>query len=853
MRVEHHVVSQTKGKAFATKPSPARDADGTLLDDFELIHRDPMMDTCSLGRSQRMLVSESARLHREEVARALMEAQICARDGQGILEELTVLAPELLRSPETRGQTWGNVLKTRSTVGSVKRLLRECRGDAEELGPWSLPIGFQCVYESYFQDDTKFLFPIPWLITSYVGQRDAAISQFLNGSWRLIVALVVMAVEIDVTLNVLAFEDLTFVNPLDEGLWSVKMRPNYNVVKGYSNKTVDLQRSYFFVKSDDSAFEDPLDNNYRVLWNVFLGDHPTSREYPDEFLLNVCAIARLGQERWGNTTRDRIRRCVDRISRRDWNSIYLPAANTVKRRISLFTRDEQREINASRGMKGLPDLSAMIEARVIGMNDVVLGQHDLSLVSVAATSKKKGGKKRSHDDLPTREARKTTPKGVDAAVQADEIEPSKAKNKKKKKQPSNRRSPPREEPTLNPALADDPDDVSPPALLQLRKKLNKTIKQGEVQCESPLVAVSNATTAPSVVGSSALPTPRTSTSGVLVLKKVPRIIFPDRVSFEYDRPTLFIYVLHKWAELVSQVRGGPRPLLPVVDLIYKDEYIDASRTKLLGDGSMNFIIDKIRQCPKRGDRELGKADLRVAHSTISALEMRTGRLEEKIGVGAEAHKKELDRLRESGIFEVTKERVRVETEMIEKCNKHFASIRDYQTRRAPFDTMKCLEDLKAGGPDIPQETIAIFAAQEKQFEEEALKLDVGEILEADLTLSPLKLDSQDTTPSPDAEQSAILLLSDTSSDGQGEDQEEEKSVDGREDKVDDDNFEGMTEDQDVTNREASQHPPSPNGNTDMPVSLEGARTDKDGGASQVGSQDAGEEQIEHTEDLTEDV
>ena len=57
-------------------------------------------------------------------------------------------------------------------------------------------------------------------------------------------------------------------------------------------------------------------------------------------------------------------------------------------------------------------------------------------------------------------------------------------------------------------------------------------------------------------------------------------------------------------------------------------------------------------------------------------------------------------------------------------------------------TKKCLEALKASGRDIPQETIEMFAAQEKEFEEEVSKLNPGEIPEDDLVLSPLKLDLQ---------------------------------------------------------------------------------------------------------------
>ena len=80
--------------------------------------------------------------------------------------------------------------------------------------PWSPPVGFQCVYESYFQNETRLWFTIPRLITSYVRRRDAVISQFLNGSFRLPVALLVMAAEIDVSMNVRAFEELTYLKSM---------------------------------------------------------------------------------------------------------------------------------------------------------------------------------------------------------------------------------------------------------------------------------------------------------------------------------------------------------------------------------------------------------------------------------------------------------------------------------------------------------------------------------------------------------------------------------------------------------------------------------------------------------------
>ncbi|KAF8116951.1 hypothetical protein N665_0013s0010 [Sinapis alba] len=658
------------------------------------------------------------------------------------------------------------------------------------------------------------------------------------------------------------------------------MRPNYNVVKGYPNKTVDWQRFYFYINSYNSAFEDPPDENCRVLWNSLLGDHPTSREYPEEFLSNARAIARLQPERWRNVTRDRIRRCLNRISRRDWNSIYLPETNIVKRRISLFTRDEQRAINASRGMKGLPDLSTMMasqlglprpepvnplsEVSVIKTPETMTpARQDLPPVFIAASAKKKAVRKDPTTILLSARLARYPQKGL--MLPAGRIRPNRLRRERR-----------RGSRTTGPLLQE-----------KTNKETEETSEQGGSRPEAPPVATSDTAAVLNVAEGSVLATARISTRGDPVLKKVPRAVFPDRISFEYDGPSPLIYVPHKCAKLVSQIKGGPRPLPPVADRFFKDEYVNASRTKLLSDRSMNFVIEKydgtlklalansekLKEKSAAKDRffrrktaewttayeemvakreraiarrkihqeraNVAEADLCIANSTILALETKTCQLKEKIGLEIESHKNEMDRLLESRTFEVTKERVRVETEMISKCNKRFANIRDYQTHRAPFNTMrllqsqafgtrKCLEALKASGRDIPQEMINMFAAQEKQFKEKALKLDVGEIPDADLTLSPLKIDSQfadervmvgldpvrsntnlidvrtalllrtqstprglhtgtsaspnrhpadeNATLAPDGDHSAIILLSDSSAEGQEEDRGEEMSA-----------------------------------------------------------------------------
>ncbi|KAG2292377.1 hypothetical protein Bca52824_039046 [Brassica carinata] len=101
----------------------------------------------------------------------------------GIFEELPQLHPDLLRPAFLAGQGWEGVEKTKSTPGSVKRVLRAADAvrvtflvPTEAQRPWSPPMGYQTVYESYFQEDTRCWFPIPRLITASPGRRDLAIS-----------------------------------------------------------------------------------------------------------------------------------------------------------------------------------------------------------------------------------------------------------------------------------------------------------------------------------------------------------------------------------------------------------------------------------------------------------------------------------------------------------------------------------------------------------------------------------------------------------------------------------------------------------------------------------------------------
>ena len=96
----------------------------------------------------------------------------------------------------------------------------------------------------------------------------------------------------------------------------------------------------------------------------------------------------------------------------------------------------------------------------------------------------------------------------------------------------------------------------------------------------------------------------------------------------------------------------------------------------------------------------------------AALEKEKTALEEKWVATVLRHLKEVNRLRDSRSYEVTHERVRVQTAMIVKINHRFAKIRDLEKRRGDFEMArslqsqafganKCLEAIKESGIDIP--------------------------------------------------------------------------------------------------------------------------------------------------------
>ncbi|KAG2288571.1 hypothetical protein Bca52824_048175 [Brassica carinata] len=110
--------------------------------------------------------------------------------------------------------------------------------------------------------------------------------------------------------------------------------------------------------------------------------------------------------------------------------------------------------------------------------------------------------------------------------------------------------------------------------------------------------------------------PPTTTGGGSASEE-PRIKFRDRVEFKYDGDTPLACAPSECAELIRQIRGGAKDMPPVKDLLFKDAYVDAARTKVLSDGSMNYVVELYDTALKETISKLKQSDRLVrARDTV---------------------------------------------------------------------------------------------------------------------------------------------------------------------------------------------------------------------------------------------
>ncbi|XP_033148777.1 uncharacterized protein LOC103868339 isoform X1 [Brassica rapa] len=272
----------------------------------------------------------------------------------------------------------------------------------------------------------------------------------------------------------------------------------------------------------------------------------------------------------------------------------------------------------------------------------------------------------------------------------------------------------------------------------------------------------------------------------------------DGFKFEFNRELPLACYPEDCARLLRLVKGGPDQLPSVGDLIFKDEYEHASCSSVKSHGDWNVLVEKYDSSLRRAREQIREseeakkrmeealrvstrekadaiarekalrkafdetrtsdaAELQMCKESMNNLEFVVDKqrkekadLEAKMAAELLRHSEEMDRLRKSRKYEVTHERIRVLIAMIAKAEKRFHRISLREDKRDKYDdarclysqafgTRKCLEQIKASGAEIPQETIDFFIGQEKHYEEEAERLEVKEIPAEDLCLSPLVL------------------------------------------------------------------------------------------------------------------
>ncbi|KAF8115510.1 hypothetical protein N665_0026s0053 [Sinapis alba] len=192
-----------------------------------------------------------------------------------------------------KNQKWENHLPTWSSLKSVRRLVLQTDPPA---GPWMLPFGYACVYESWF-NNCRLWWPLPELMTTYCSRGKIALNQYTKNKIRIMVALMVLVSELDITMSVHLFEELTTPSiTVKTGFFYGKMVLKYNMITGKPSKVNHWNQPYFYVRINEASIEDP---------SVILNGY---------FTANI-AIRTLSHQHWPDISETRIQTALNRIGR----------------------------------------------------------------------------------------------------------------------------------------------------------------------------------------------------------------------------------------------------------------------------------------------------------------------------------------------------------------------------------------------------------------------------------------------------------------------------------------------------------------------------------------------------------
>ncbi|KAF3550843.1 hypothetical protein DY000_02006158 [Brassica cretica] len=176
------------------------------------------------------------------------------------------------------------------------------------------------------------------------------------------------------------------------------------------------------------------------------------------------------------------------------------------------------------------------------------------------------------------------------------------------------------ETSLNAARSGDSEEDSEGSPLLIRRGND----EDDDERRSPVLTSPRERT-PVPVGGGAVQT-GTFSRGAAILRRAPGFSFPDKVDFHYEGPAPLVYVPEKCGEFLCQLRGRAKPLPAVKDLIFGGEYEEAARAKLLGDSTMNVVIDEYDTALKGALDELELAKKEFAEKEeVSARQLKESR------------------------------------------------------------------------------------------------------------------------------------------------------------------------------------------------------------------------------------
>ncbi|KAG5375498.1 hypothetical protein IGI04_040094, partial [Brassica rapa subsp. trilocularis] len=371
--------------------------------------------------------------------------------------------------------------------------------------------------------------------------------------------------------------------------------------------------------------------------------HPNLATYPEDWRESARIVALQKQDHWEDFTRERIQRSVDRIANQSWISEPHPHINqSTSKRLSLFTRAEQKEINRAKTMKQLPDLSLIVAGKIgakRGASENRVGPSGLEVVEAtpiateqartggssqgksskkskksaggpkdssepehpgADGSSKKGGKKRKAGDPPTEDI------------------PKKKRMKKKELAPPRSSSVCEEElqalvPEAIHEVGTSEDDENETIALRRRRRESRVTEEVS---RGALAGDLRSTEVPRGISTSGGQRDRLrneSPAHVMEGSETrvsgrPKETPADGFRFEFNRELPLACYPEDCARLLRLVKGGPDQLPSVGDLIFKDEYEHASCSSVKSHGDWNVLVEKYDSSLRRAREQIRESE-----------------------------------------------------------------------------------------------------------------------------------------------------------------------------------------------------------------------------------------------------